>query len=534
MTINFTDHIQSQIFLLYIGIFFVFAGILNFQISNKSRLSLLLIFMGSIGMSLFVCLSDPFLHVWDEQVHAVIAKNLLKNPFKPMLMVDPVLPYDFKIWVGNHVWLHKQPLFLWQIALSFKLFGVNILSLRIPSILMTALLVFPIYRMGKIISSKQTGFIAAVLFTSSTFIYQLVSGRIATDHNDIAFLFYVTLSIWAWFEKEDSEKKYWILLIGLFAGLAILNKWMVGLLVYSSWGIIILSDGSKRKKISSYFEILISFIITITVALPWQLYILKNFPKESIYEFKLISKHFSEAIEGQVGDFFYHFNKIETLFGTDYQYVILISLIVFILSKTKINFKIAILNWILMAYLFFSIAATKMPAFTLIVAPLIYIVVAQSINSLLEKINKLKLRTRFKPLFVKIFGIVIISFMFIHFLNHRSLTLANSDFIKGELEKDYISTQVYKQLDNKFTEDDLVFYNARDFDKFKILFHTNYRSLKGIPTKKQLNIFEEHNIKVAIFDNNKLPNYILSDTTIAKIKSKIWQKKFSENIEVYY
>ena len=50
----------------------------------------------------------------DESFHAVVARNLLKAPFKPMLYADPVLAYDYQDWKANHVWLHKPIWPLWQ------------------------------------------------------------------------------------------------------------------------------------------------------------------------------------------------------------------------------------------------------------------------------------------------------------------------------------------------------------------------------------------------------------------------------------
>ncbi len=38
------------------------------------------------------------LHDWDERYHALVAKNMIEQPFKPMLYKNPVLPYDYKDW----------------------------------------------------------------------------------------------------------------------------------------------------------------------------------------------------------------------------------------------------------------------------------------------------------------------------------------------------------------------------------------------------------------------------------------------------
>jgi len=530
MNIDIGQHIQSIIYLLYSGIVLVFLGLANFEFTGKSRLSLLLIALGSFSMAMFVALSDPFLHMWDEQVHAVVAKNMMDHPFKPMLMANPVLHYDYKNWTGNNVWVHKQPLFLWQIALSLKIFGTNILSLRLPSILMTALLAFPVYRIGKIISGKRTGIYAAALLAASNFIYQLVSGRMHTDHNDVAFLFYVTLSIWAWFEKENSEKKYWIILIGLFAGMAILNKWLVGLLVYSVWGINTLVQKERRSSLSSYLEIIASLVVTVIVALPWQIYIFNNFPMESKFEFEYNSLHFFQALEGHKGDYFYHFNKFESLFGTDFQYVFLVAVVVLIFSRIKTKYKISVLSPIVIVYLFYSLAATKMPAFPIIVAPIVYLVVAVAISFLLQLLKTTKLNGAA----IKFIGLSFMFFMFFHFLNHGSLALKNKAANLKTYQNATNSTMVYKSLTKIFKDKEVIVYNSRNYDKLKIMFHTCYRARSGVPSKKNIGILRENNIDIAVFDNNKLPAYILNDTTIAKIRSLVWQKNFGGDIELYY
>ena len=534
MLYDISEHIQSVVFVLYTGITLILLGLAYFQITGKSRLSLLMIALGSLSISLFVCLSDPFLHMWDEQIHAVVAKNMVHNPLKPMLMTAPILPYDFTNWTVNHIWVHKQPLFLWQIALSFKLFGINTLSLRLPSILMTTLLIIPVYRIGKIISGKQTGIYAAILLSGSNFIYQLNSGRMNTDHNDIAFLFYVTLSIWSWFEKENSSKKIWIILIGLFSGAAILNKWLVGLLVYAGWGLSILIFKDNRNKIKSYIEILESIAITIIVALPWQLYILNKFPVESKYEFNYNSLHFFKAIENHGGGLMYHIDKIQTLYGIDFQYIIYASLIVFLFSRIKTKYITVIFIWILIVNVFYAIAATKMPAFTIIIAPLIYIVVAQALFELFTFINNVLDKQKINKFVVIPLSIVLVFYLFFHFLDYNGLTLKNREWHKNSAQMSYNSTQVYKNLSREFKGKDYMFFNAREFDHLKILFYTDFRAKPGVPSQIQIDTLKNHKIKIMVFDNDKLPDYILNDSTIAKIKSQVWQKDYKGKIEVYY
>lgn len=534
MAIDYGQHIQSNLFLLYVGIGFVFIGLSYFQITDKNKLSLVFIALGSFCIGMFLNFSDPFLHHWDEQFHAVVAKNMLENPFKPMLLTEPILPYDFKNWTRNHIWLHKQPWFLWQIALSFKIFGTTIVSLRLPSIVMTSLLVFPIYRMGKIISGKQAGIYAAVLFAGSNFIYQLGGGRIATDHNDIAFLFYVTLSIWAWFEKENSHNKYWIVFIGVFAGIAILNKWLVGLVVYAAWGLNLTMFKENRSKIQLYGELVISFVVTLIVVLPWQLYILYKFPNESLHEYKLNSLHFCETIEGHSGDFLYHLKQLERLYGTDFQYLILTALIVFSFSSVRRQYKLAVVALIVIVYTFYSFAATKLPAFTVIVAPLIYIIVAHTLRVVLLWLEELSKRIKAKRIFIQIAGIVLVFFVFFHFLNHNGLSLTNNDQLRKDYQFELTASLTYDEILSRFGDNELIVFNAPLFDMCKFLFTSNAHANIGIPDQNDIDMLKNKALTIVIFDNDKLPAYIINDSSIAKVRSGVWQKEMKTDLEVYY
>ncbi len=80
---------------------------------------------------------DPFLHAWDERYHALVAKSLAADLRRPLLYTEALLPYSISDWTANHVWLHKPPLFLWQIAASLKIFGAEPWAVRLPSALLT-------------------------------------------------------------------------------------------------------------------------------------------------------------------------------------------------------------------------------------------------------------------------------------------------------------------------------------------------------------------------------------------------------------
>ncbi len=192
---------------------------------NKIQWSLLLLVLASLMLRLHMIALDPFLHNWDERFHALVSRHMMEDPFRPRLYTNPALPFDYKSWCCNHIWLHKQPLYLWQMALSMKVFGINEIALRLPSAIMGALMVFFIFRIAKKLTGRDgTAFLSALFFSLSYYQLELTSGLISLDHNDIAFSFYILASFWAFSEYLGQRKIRWVLLIGLFAGAAILCK----------------------------------------------------------------------------------------------------------------------------------------------------------------------------------------------------------------------------------------------------------------------------------------------------------------------
>jgi len=203
-----------------------FAGyLLAWRSMNRQQygLAILLLLLGGLLLRVFVA-TDLFLHPWDERFHALVAKNLMSHPFLPTLYENPVLPFDFKNWFSNHIWLHKQPVPLWSMALSMKIFGINEIALRIPTVLISTLGTLAIYRIGEYLYSRKTAFIAAFLFSIHGFIIELTGGRDATDHVDIFFLCFILFSVYFSIRYIKTRKQVFNLMTGLCIGLAVLSK----------------------------------------------------------------------------------------------------------------------------------------------------------------------------------------------------------------------------------------------------------------------------------------------------------------------
>lgn len=379
---------NNQLCLLLIG-GICFATSLAFHVYKQETHALYFLVTAAFALFSFAAFLDPFLNLWDERFHALVAKNMLEHPLQPTLYADPVVQMAYDRWDRAIVWLHKQPLFLWQIALSFKLFGVSEFTLRLPSIALLSVSVYAIYRSGKLLVNGQVGFLASTLFISSFYIQELISGRQQLDVNDAAFLGYITLSIWSLLEYLNSKNKRWLILIGLFSGAAILCKWLVGLFVYLIWGIFKLL--SKEWQPRQQLEIGASLAVSTIIALPWQIYSHAKYPKAAAEEMAYNSAHFCTAIEGHEGNWWYHFEQMNSIYGSWVLWVILPALVAFWAYSKDKKQSLALILSLIFLYVFFSMAATKMPSFTIVGAPIIFTALAAAIyyplNKLYQRFN---------------------------------------------------------------------------------------------------------------------------------------------------
>lgn len=516
MNINYFS--SNQILPLFIGAIILIFSILFFN-SGKTKLGLTLLFLGAMALGFFMANLDPYLIMWDEQYHALVAKNLTFDIFKPTLYVNPLLKYDYKNWTGNHIWMHKQPLFLWQMALSLKLFGMNTLAVRLPSIILHAIAVLMIYRIGKISSNEKTGFYGALFFAVAYYPLELIAGHYSTDHNDLSFLFYITASFWAWFEYQHTQKKQYLVLIGLFAGCAVLVKWLVGLLIYGVWFFTIgASDKRNWVKIKSYYPLLISIRISLLVFLPWQIYCYLQYPLEFIHEINYNSQHLFKVIEGHGGDVWFHFNALKDIYGSNVVVgIYLISLVVFIVKMNARSYRVAILSAIVITYTFFTIAATKMISFCIIVSPFAFLALGSLVNTASVYLStKIKYK-KFEFIFSSVALVVVVALiMNVPKIEQYHTNWKPNDNCHREIE--LYELEIIKRLKHQLGDENYVVFYTAGFRNIQTMFFTNYIAYDFIPTKEQIAQVESTKYKIAILDDGALPKYINDKNEIVKIK----------------
>jgi len=440
---------------------------------------------------------DPFLHEWDERFHALVAKNMLTDPLRPMLRAAPVLAYDYQTWCCNHIWLHKQPLFLWQMALSLKLFGINEIAVRLPSVLLGSLVLWPVYRLGRLIFSSQAGYYAALLLAFAYYQLELTIGFQSVDHSDVAFMVYVTSSLWAYYESRQMGARVWRwgLLTGVFAGAAVLCKWLPGLVVYAAWGLDILADSNRRKRPTEYVHLLGAGLLTLALVLPWQLYTRQHFPQESTFEQHYAALHFSQVLEGKGGPWYFY--AIKNMW---YQYqwlVVVLAAGLGLLAQPSFRRRplLPLLTSCGIIFAFFSLAATKMPSYTYVVAPLLLVLTAAAWAT-----GAQWLRQQFGinwPAAAFSLLVVLVSLRPWSLLKNHVDAVASAER-KRERQRRTQHTRVYRQL-NALVPTGYVVFNAPALEEVEAMFYSQRNVYSGWPTEPEYQKLRQQGLRVAAF-----------------------------------
>jgi 4-amino-4-deoxy-L-arabinose transferase len=517
----FTTYFSALHLFVFLIILLIHIGSIYFFVYKKDvRIAIVLLFIGGIIFRCLMISFDDFFHTWDEQYHALVAKHMVENPIVPVLYKYPLLEYDPNNWTSNYIWLHKQPMFLWQMAASIKLFGATAIAIRIPSMIMWSLLILIIYRIGKITLGNNVGYLSAFLYGTCNYFLEFVTGIISTDHNDIAFIFYVSLSIWAYTEYCVFKKQKYIWLIGLFVGFAVLNKWLVGLLVFSGWGIFLLFFVAGWKNKLSEFKLLIkAALISACIFLPWQIYILLRFPAQSKYEFAYNSKHFFEAVENHSGDHWYYFDQAVIQYGFITAILLPIALIFMFKKIQNIKIRISYIVFITITYVFFTLSKTKMPAFCLVVSPLFFLALGNGLSWLTDLVSKQQSSNYLIKLGLTL-SLITIGFVNIDIETiQRSHTTWKTKDTWAYFREQLIEVRtICDSIKGKYDKHKTVIFNCASTQNIPIMFYSDYLAYDKIPSSKELSYLKKLNYTVLYIDPySSVPEHIKNDKNIIYI-----------------
>lgn len=308
----------------------------------------------------------------------------------------------------------KPVFYYWMIGVSYVLLGVNEFSSRFPSALCAILLVLFTWYTARKVLGKIPGFISALILATSIE-YILLGRRAATD---IALCLFFSGALYSmylgYFIKDWKVKIFWTVLSGIFAGLAILTKGPIGLVL--QFGILTLFLIFRKqfdvRHLKVYF--MIGFV-ALLVSIPWYIKVHQvtngEFTKTFFFTHNL--ERFTSVVGEHPGPFWFYFPVVLlgfmpwTLF-----FISALSSLVKRFYKPSFNrFILFCLIWAAVVFLFFSACKTKMPTYILLLFPPISITTGYWVNIIGRKKHNILKVTFVVLLLILCVGLIIANFV---------------------------------------------------------------------------------------------------------------------------
>ena len=311
---------------------------------------ILLLFLSSF---LFIYgLGGASLFETDEYIYTQIAKEMVKTG-------------DFvTLHFMGKPWFIHPPLYMWLTAATGKFFGFSETVARIWCAIFGVIGVVFTYLLGKELFSRRAGIIAGVIL--ATTMQYIIQSRIAVFDPPLVALMLAAVYFFH-MGRIHEDKKYFLLFFASMA-FAVLMKGPVGLVLPL---IVIIPYLIFSGEFRLLFQLnwVKGVLLFLLITSPWY-----------IAEWAIHGKKFMDTMFG-----FYTFGRflrpIETHAGPWYYYFIIIpvgflpwtaflpAIIGKLLKDRKERNSLFVILWVLIAFVFFSVARTKLPGYVLSIYP---------------------------------------------------------------------------------------------------------------------------------------------------------------------
>ena len=199
----------------------------------------------------FLCfykLDVKYVDPWDEARHGVNAYEMLKQGN----LIESTYRYE------TDYYNLKPPLSMWSIMLSMLIFGKNVFSLRLASVLCYLILALAVVCFARKRYGKTAALFSLMLLAANTtpFIAHMVR---AGDADSLYVLLFSLAMLCMLQIRENHQKLYWC---GFFFALAFLTKSFHAGVIVAIGGLYLLVTGElKRIKFREYLKFFASFVI---------------------------------------------------------------------------------------------------------------------------------------------------------------------------------------------------------------------------------------------------------------------------------
>lgn len=181
--------------------------------------------------------------------------------------------------LDNHDWINltiggdpydqKPPLLFWIAAIVFRLFGTSVLAYKITVVLVSLAGIYGTFKFAGMFYGKSTGILSAVFLATSLGFLHFHNDI----HTDTLLIVPVILSVWQYaaYFKERKQRQFYLGTI--FAGLGMLTKGPVALVVIgAAVGVHLLATRSYKDIFNLRWVIAAPIVLLLTLPALWGLY----------------------------------------------------------------------------------------------------------------------------------------------------------------------------------------------------------------------------------------------------------------------
>jgi O-antigen ligase len=335
---------------------------------------------------IFVDLSSNHLIPYDEAIYAKVSKNILQR--SDWLTLS---------WQDGEPWFEKPPLYFWVSALLLKILPVPELAVRLPSAISGFFAVLVTYFFAKRLFGKTAGFIAGFsLLTTFQYLYYARTGML-----DVTCAFFITAALYFYYLSGEGVKKirpvFLLALSGVFIGLAVLTKGVVGLLPLAIVGIFeaatILPSVRKSSVVArSALRLLVIIVSSAFIFLPWHVSMYQIHGQNFINSY--LGYHVFERatmeVENKVAPFYWYAVVLKV--SMRLWFVALLPSLLFVIyrlvKKHNDRKKLAfVLLWATLIFTVFSVSKSKLVWYIMPVYPALSIVIGYFYSSALSWVD---------------------------------------------------------------------------------------------------------------------------------------------------
>ncbi|MGB2629706.1 MAG: glycosyltransferase family 39 protein [Candidatus Omnitrophota bacterium] len=318
-----------------------------------------------------MALTDP-----DETFYAQTAKEMLENGewATPMIFGKPQF--------------EKPVLYYLLVRMSFMVFGVNEFAARLPSALFGILGILGIYLLGRVLFSPLSGFLSGLVM-ATCIEYLILSRACVTDIVLAVFILYCFLFfLLGWTGKG----KGYYLASSVMAALAVLTKGPIGIFIPFVVITLYLSLSRQWGKVRGV-PVFASILIFLIISLPWYIVMLRIHGDALVSEFFGVHNviRFMEP-EHRIGisPFFY----IPVVLAGFYPWTFFLPFGAWNMYRhdkpggqgTEVKgYRLFLLLWFLVVFLFFSAARTKLVTYIFPLFPVLAVVTGRFLELSLVK-----------------------------------------------------------------------------------------------------------------------------------------------------